>query len=125
MRKDYGILKVNNCNFKYFIFSLDAIDIFNKINEIENEIPFTNSTFLVIFDTLLLSGNTDKRYISAKFSHGKFDLTSFEIEKVKRDDYVRLISTNFFNSKQNYELISNTPLLNSIQKKIINKGLAW
>lgn len=110
--------------YRFVVYSIKGENILSYLSNIEEDIQASNlreESFLVLFDTLLYSNNSQKRFLSAKYKEDGFDKNSFEFINVPKKDYLREQSLNFFISNSKY--IENSTMLNSIQKKIILKGI--
>ena len=107
---------------RYIVFSTSYISPLKFIDEIELEL--SNQVFdeiEVLFDLLLRSGNDKERYGVAVYKEKKFDRSSFKYIKVEKSSPIRRISANYYKEKTSY--VENS-ILNSVQKKMICKGIS-
>lgn len=91
------------------------------LDEVTEEIKKQHMTNVkILFDVLLSMGNTSERFIEAFFDGEAFDLESFQVVEVKKDDTLRQFCTNFF--FENSELLEYS-ILTPIQKELLKKGI--
>lgn len=110
--------------FDLIVYTIKSENILSYLSDIEREISGLvdeKKDVHVLFDTLLYSSNSSERFIEAQYSKGEFDNSSFEFIPVPKKDLIRQSSLEFFQS--HHEIIKSATLLNSIQKKIILKGI--
>lgn len=101
-----------------------SIDVWSRLSSkhLQSRSKLNEGNITVLFDALLYAGNTKDRFIKATYSNGKFDEESFEFFHVPKKDTIRKQSFAFYQKRP--ELIQNASLLNSIQKKLMLKGLS-
>ena len=120
--KKYNILKINNENYKIIIFSNSYETPFLYLENIIEELKEQNlSACKVIFDMLLCRGNTTERYTEAIFNGEQFVDSSFKYVKIDKKSELRKIALNIIESNS---LVLDNSVLTSLQKKMINKGIA-
>lgn len=120
-RYDINNFCTNENKKQYIIFSTSYISPLKFINEIEEELSAQISDRgEVFFDLLLCAGNSNERYGKAIYDGKKFDRTSFEYISVSKKDFLRSFSADYYKNCNNY--VENS-ILNSIQKKMICKGI--
>jgi hypothetical protein len=111
-------------NYDFIVYTIKGENVLNHLSEIEKEIETKaqmRAQFLVLFDTLLYSNNTEERFLCAQYKKNKFDMGSFKFVYISKKDKIRKQSLDFF--KSNIRYVEKSTLLNSVQKKIILKGL--
>lgn len=119
---EYNILKINNEDYKVIIFSNSYETPLLYLEDISNELKAQNlSNCKVVFDMLLCRGNTTERYTEAIFDGERFVNSSFKYIKVDKKNELRKIALDFF--KSNISILENS-ILTSLQRKMINKGIA-
>lgn len=118
----YNILKINNEDYKVIIFSNSYETPLLYLEDISNELKAQNlSNCKVVFDMLLCRGNTTERYTEAIFDGERFVNSSFKYVKVDKKNELRKIALDFF--KSDISILENS-ILTSLQRKMINKGIA-
>lgn len=118
----YNILKINNEDYKVIIFSNSYETPLLYLEDISNELKAQNlSNCKVVFDMLLCRGNTTERYTEAIFDGERFVNSSFKYVKVDKKNELRKIALDFF--KSDISMLENS-ILTSLQRKMINKGIA-
>lgn len=121
--KKYNIIKLDSClEYNDLIVMCNANSPFDYINEIEEEIFKLSTERVILIDQILHVGNTDKRFI--KFSY-EFDDTNkvnrkCEFVKIPKRSELREISCNYLKENKLVEY----SILTSIQKRMIDKGIA-
>lgn len=119
---EYNILKINNEDYKVIIFSNSYETPLLYLEDISNELKAQNlSNCKVVFDMLLCRGNTTERYTEAIFDGERFVNSSFKYIKVDKKNELRKIALDFF--KSDISMLENS-ILTSLQRKMINKGIA-
>lgn len=119
---EYNILKINNEDYKVIIFSNSYETPLLYLEDISNELKAQNlSNCKVVFDMLLCRGNTTERYTEAIFDGEQFVNSSFKYIKVDKKNELRKIALDFF--KSDISMLENS-ILTSLQRKMINKGIA-
>lgn len=119
---NYKILKINNENYKAIIFAQSYETPLLYLDEISSELKDLGiSDCNIVFDMLLSSGNTSQRYVEAMFDGEQFIKTTIQHIPIDKKNSLRTISLNFFKSNSS---ILQSSILNSLQIKMINKGIA-
>ena len=119
---EYKILKINDENYKAIVFAQSYETPLLYLNEISSELKKQGIyNCNIIFDMLLNSGNTSQRYIEACFNDGTFLKNTIKHINIDKKNNLRKISSEFF--KSNSTILQNS-ILNSLQIKMINKGIA-
>lgn len=119
-RYDMACFQIKNKK-QYIIFSTSHISPLKFIKDIENELKDSiNEEVEILFDLLLSSGNNQERYGSVIFNGKEFDKNTFRYISVEKSNLIRSISTDYYKKKNNW--LENS-ILNSIQKKMIYKGI--
>lgn len=125
MNEIFQIVKSQDPKYDYVVYLTDGEDIFQYLSEIENEITNLKNNCQrndrVLFDLLLYSSNTSKRFLYGEIINNHFDDSLFEFIFISKKDTIRKNSLNFF--IKNKKFIENSGILSSIQKKIILKGI--
>lgn len=118
----FKILKIDHYNYNAIIFAETYETPFLYLDEISKVLKDNNiKNCKIIFDMLLSNGNTTERYAEAEFDDDEFDKTTFKYINVDKKNVLRKISLNFY--KQNKNILQDS-ILNSLQIKMINKGIA-
>ena len=120
----FAIKESQSERYDFLVLSTKGENVLNRLGEVEKEISNrfkAGKKSRILFDTLLYAGNTPDRFIHADYNDGAFDRNSFEFVNVPKKDHLREQSLNFFIDHSKY--IENSTMLNSIQKKIILKGI--
>src|SRR5690606_30959690 len=104
------------------IFSTSYLSPLKFISTIESELSLLiDNETEIIFDFFLSNGNTSERYGKAHFDGKQFIGGSFEYISVNKNDKIRKLSAQYYcNSKDQVDF----SFLNSVQKKMILKGIA-
>lgn len=119
--KNYEVVKIEHSEYAYMIFSESYETPFLYLDKISNDMKNYNMLKCkVIFDMLLNMGNTSERFVEAIFDGECFVDTTFKYTDIDKKNELRKISTEFFREKSN---ILEYSILNSVQKKMINKGI--
>lgn len=91
------------------------------LDEVTEEIKKQHMTNVkILFDVLLCMGNTSERFIEAFFDGEAFNLDSFRVVEVKKNDTLRQFCTSFF--FENSELLEYS-ILTPVQKELLKKGI--
>ena len=77
--KNYELQKINNRAYGYIIFSVNFYSPIDYLANIEEELLGINYSGKVLFDLLLVNGNSFNRYLTAEIKKGKFDKKSFSV----------------------------------------------
>lgn len=120
-RYDIKIFNTNENKKQYIVFSTSYISPLKYINEIEQELfNQVNEEVEIIFDLILSSGNSKERYGKAIYNGKQFDRKSFQYISIPKTNELRNFSTQYY-EKCSY-FVENS-ILNSIQKKMLCKGI--
>ncbi|CEQ21547.1 Uncharacterised protein [[Clostridium] sordellii] len=118
---EYKILEINDENYKAIVFAqsyetpllyLDEISLKLKKQGVYN--------CNIVFDMLLSMGNTSERYVEATFDGEKILENTIKHIDIDKKNNLRKLSLDFF--KSNNDILKNS-ILNSLQIKMINKGI--
>ncbi|MCY6355181.1 type II toxin-antitoxin system RnlB family antitoxin [Clostridium sp. ZS2-4] len=117
----YEIIEINHNQYEFIIFSESYETPLLYLDEICDELKNYNvHKCKVIFDMLLNMGNTSERYAEVIFDGGKFINATFQYIKIDRRDKLRKKAIEILKEKP---YILEDSILNSVQKKMINKGI--
>lgn len=116
----FEILKVNDFKYNSLIVTNSFDTPFSNLKEIANELLSRGiHSGYVIFDLLLITGNTNDRFVEAEVCEGEFiDETFKNIEISKKSD-LRYITMNLL---KNEMLVLEASMLNNAQKMLIRSG---
>lgn len=107
---------------KYIVFSTNYVSPLDFIKDIEIELSkLVDYKVEVIFDLLLCSGNSSKRFAKMNYDGEHLDRKSFEFINIDKKDNLRRVSANHYKYKG--EFVEQS-ILSSIQKKLIINGIA-
>lgn len=123
--KNYKAFKIRPLeynDYKFIIFSESYETPFSHLDKISRELKKSKTANCkVIFDMLFNMGNTSERFAEAIFDGSQFINSTFKYVKIDKKNQLRKCSVEFFKKKPE---ILDCSILNSIQKKMINKGIA-
>lgn len=120
--KNYEIIKIEHSEYECIIFSESYETPFSYLEKICDELKSYNIfNGKVIFDMLLNMGNTSERFAEIIFNGECFVDSTFKYIKIDKKNQLRKISADFLRVNSN---ILECSILNSVQKKMINKGIA-
>lgn len=115
------VLNSNNFNYDIIIFSKSYDSPFDYLDDLEQEIrSHSKSSKMILFDSLLTTGNTSDRFIEAHFNDDGFDYDSFKITDLDRSSPLRKYCSDFFS--KNREILECS-ILPSIQVKMLCRGM--
>ena len=118
--KKYNIIKLDNdMEYINLVIMCSANSPFDYIEEIKCDLVKCDAKGIVIIDQILHVGNTNKRFISMKYENGDFEI-NHDFANISKGSSLRKISCN---SLKENKLIDYS-ILTSIQKRMINKGIA-
>lgn len=107
---------------KYIVFSTSYVSPLEFIKDIEIELSkLVNYKIEIIFDLLLSSGNSSKRFAKINYDGKHLDRKSFKFISIDKKDNLRKVSADHYKYKG--ELVEQS-ILSSIQKKLITNGIA-
>lgn len=118
----YKIKEVNDFKYKLIIFSTDYISPIDYLSEIEDYLKTKNYLGEIIFDLLLVNGNSENRFIEAFFNGEKFSRKSFMIVN-KLSNEIKNVTTEFYFN--NLSIVENSRLSNPIKFLIKKKKLPF
>ncbi|NMA83185.1 MAG: hypothetical protein GX962_04900 [Epulopiscium sp.] len=120
-RYDIRSFYTNENKKQYIIFSTSYISPLKFIDEIEEELSNEiHSEKEIFFDLLLSSGNNKERFGRAIYDGRQFNKKSFSYLSISKQDFLRCFSAKYYEQYNNY--VENS-ILNSIQKKMLCKGI--
>ena len=118
----YKIKKINYENYQAIIFAQSYETPLLYLDEISDELKKQEIyNCRVVFDMLLSAGNTSERYAEARFDDWKFLKSTIKHIDIDKKNNLRKLSLEFFKSNSS---ILQSSILNSLQIKMINKGIA-
>lgn len=94
---------------------------FSLIEELKNELQSKNIYGRILFDTLFHSGNSKDRFIEVYFDGNEIDTITAHVVKIEKGNGIRKVIAEIL--KDNYELLEDS-ILNSVQKKLLSKGIS-
>lgn len=112
-------------NHKYIIFSMHYLGVTNYLGAIIKDIKENygeKGKVNIIIDGLLSMGNSSDRFIEMTIDFDKMDIgdESWKVYETPKQSDLRKFSSSFYMRKT--EIIENS-ILNSVQKKMILKGI--
>lgn len=119
---NYKIKEINDSKYKSIIFSTDYISPIEELDEIEINLKSCNYLGHIIFDLLLVNGNSQNRFMEVFFDGNKFDRSSFKIARKLSAD-INTASTDFYSN--NLAMIEKSRLPNPIKFMIKKKRLPF
>lgn len=120
MKDFFVIQEVDNPEYGLIVYLTKPDSILNYIPMIEmqiNRLFDKNVELNILLDTLLYSGNTEERFISCRMINGRILPKSFNFVNISKDSIYRELASEFYVNHK--ELINTSPILNSLQKKLI------
>lgn len=118
--KNYNIIKLDNdMECVNLVIMCSANSPFDYIEEIKDDLIKYNAKGEIIIDQILHVGNTNKRFISMKYENGDFEI-NHNFANISKGSSLRKISCNYLKENKLVEY----SILTSIQKRMINKGIA-
>ncbi|WP_170075067.1 type II toxin-antitoxin system RnlB family antitoxin [Paraclostridium dentum] len=116
--ESYKIKEINDFEYKLIVFSTDYISPFEHLTNIEENLKLINYSGKIIFDLLLVNGNTSNRFMEVFFDGNEFDKKSFRIAN-KLSNEIKNITSSFYS--ENICIVENSRLSNPI-KFLIKKN---
>lgn len=116
----FKIVSLEQQPYDAVIFSVSYDSPLAYLNEVADEIRknhFKNAK--ILFDVLLSIGNTTERFIEATFDGEQFNLNSFRVIQIKKNNQIRKYCADFFHENSN--LLEHS-ILTPIQKELLKKG---
>ena len=118
---EYSIIKISNEDYKVVIFSNTYESQLFYLEDITKELKNQKiNNCKILFDNILIVGNTSERYTEAIFDGEEFINSSFKYIKIDKKSDIRKISTDYMRS--NISILNNS-ILTSLQIKMIKKGV--
>ena len=121
MDKYFEVLESSNSRYKFMLFCTSYHSSLNNLKNVEYQIrkihPYECK---MVFDLLLKGVSNSERFIEASFDGKDFIPGSFRLVKVNKKDSLRKLIVSFLND---HRQILEASVLNSVQKKMISKGL--
>lgn len=115
--KDIIIKKINNNLANYLVFGTTVDSPLFQLQEICAKIS-TSKSYVVLFDQLLQTGNSDNRYLLLHYNGSTFDFnTAKNIDSSFVELKIRKIMSDFL--KHNKLLLKYSILLSSEKEKIL------
>lgn len=114
--KEYIISHDVKNDYDGMILCLSYESIFSYLHSIETETLVKNSTGELLIDQLLITGNTENRYISCMYNFGKIIISSAKY--VNPDNYYKSLSCKIL--KNNVDCLKNSILSNQQKEDILN-----
>lgn len=120
--RDYKIIQTTDEKYSFIVFSESYETPLMYLDKISQELKeYNKADIKVIFDMLLNMGNTPQRFAEATFDGGSFIESTFNYFEVSKKDKLRSIGTEFLRS--NIDILNDSSVLNSVQKRMIKKGM--
>lgn len=119
---NYQIKEINDYKYKSIIFSTDYISPIEELDEIEFKLKSCNYLGYIIFDLLMVNGNSENRFMEVYFDGEKFDRNSFKIAK-KLSTHINTVSSDFYFN--NLAIVEKSRLSNPIKFMIKKKRLPF
>lgn len=111
---EYVIIKVNIEGYDRFVLCLSFDSLFTYIEKIEDALAKNNTSEKILFDQLLITGNSANRFMSCDFLEGKLDFRT--AHAVKPNDYFRKETVGWLH--KNYCYVENSILTKEQREKI-------
>ncbi len=111
---EYIIIKTNVEDYDRFILCLSFESLLTYIKKIEDALAKNNASERILFDQLLITGNSANRFMSCNFSEGKLDFRT--VHTVKPADYFRKETVEWLHN--NYCYVENSILTEEQRQKI-------
>lgn len=117
----YKMQKLNISPYDYIIFGKSFYSSTDYIKHITDSVKERDrDTMVFLFDNLLNQGNNEERYIKIIWNYKEDEIKEMNWVNISKKDEIRKISLEYY--KDQKELIENS-ILNSVQKKMILKGI--
>lgn len=111
---EYVIIKANIEGYDRFVLCLSFDSLFTYIEKIEDVLAKNNTSEKILFDQLLITGNSANRFMSCDFLEGKLDFRT--AHAVKPNDYFRKETVGWLH--KNYCYVENSILTKEQREKI-------
>ncbi len=116
----FVIEKLNNDEYDLFLLCLSFESIVNYLNDIESSEQIVGKSGVLLIDQLLVTGNSDNRFISCKYISGKIDINS--TTKVIPEERMKELSLRLLS--ENKGCYKNS-ILTSYERQCIDKGIIF
>lgn len=120
---DYYFTEANNNDeYKFYIIMNSSKSPLTFLRNIYMDLYEYNQDGKILIDQIMHVGNNEKRFISVEYSRSDQSINTNKIKfvNIPKDNIYRRISCQYFKNKE----ILEYSLLTSIQKRMINKGIA-
>lgn len=114
---DYEIINTNTESYDRFVICLTFESLLTYIKDIECSLSGTGKDETILIDQLLVTGDSDNRFISCIFKNGKLDFKT--AHTVIPTEYYREKTVEFLHD--NYCYVENSILTEVQRQKIKNK----
>lgn len=114
--KEYIISHNVKADYDGMILCLSYESIFSYLHNIETESLVKNSKGQLLIDQLLITGDTENRYISCIYNYGKIIVSSAKY--VHPDNYYKSLSCKLL--KKNVDFLKNSILSDQQKEAILN-----
>lgn len=116
----YSILELKGKEYGFIVIMNTQKDPEDILDEIEHDLRYmSDSECDILFDLLLYRGDSNARFLEAKFDGQYLDKDSFSSVIIKKKDYIRQITSDYF--RDNRELLWGSEL-SDYQKQLIIRG---
>lgn len=117
--KEYILSNDVREDYNGMILCLSYESIFTYLHNIENESLILNTKGKLLIDQLLITGNTENRYISCLYDYGSILISSAQY--VRPDHYYKSLSCKIL--KNNIDCLKNSILSNQQIEFILNDNI--
>lgn len=123
--KNYNIINLdNNEQYTFYVFISSSNSPLTFLRNIFEDLSNYNQDGNILIDQILHVGNNEKRFISIDYSRNSItesiDEPDLKFVNIPKNDKFRKLSCQLL---KNSELLEYS-ILSSIQKRMINKGIA-
>lgn len=119
--KMYDIIRLEDSEYNGLVIMCNANSPIDYLSLIYTELKEKNVHGKIIIDEILHVGNTNKRFIGFEFNNNlSLDDIKIEFVDIKKDNALRKISCEYLRTNDLLEY----SILSSIQKRMIDKGIA-
>ncbi len=119
---DYKVITLRNQKFDIAIISMSALNPFNMLSKVEEELKTFSSKKKVLFDLFSVNGNNN-RFCVLTFDGTKFDMSSYQDVDLSKQSELRNRLNQFYHENYNdiYHLSIPKSLDFLVKKGYINK----
>ena len=118
MDMEYKIVPLENEQlYSYLVIMCTSHSPYDYISDISKKLD-ASKTCSILIDQILHVGNTEKRFMSFQFNGNELKNSNFV--NIKKDSELRKLTCNFLNDTG----LVDSPILTSIQSRMIKKGIA-